>query len=169
MTEPEPLYQERRRSWGITFILGASTLLLTAVLIAQCVYGPLGTKPAPTWFLATLVGLFALLTLIFRQITLTLIEDKVEVRYGIFSTARRWEHLIACEEDEQNAFYGWGIRFGRYKHNWVWVYNVMGGPRVAFLTGKRKPKGLIVSTTNPGDVIRIANAQIRAAERRSSK
>ncbi len=42
------------------------------------------------------------------------------------------------------------------------VYNVIGGPRVLFLTGKKKPKGLIVSTLNPEEIARIAATKIRA-------
>ena len=43
------------------------------------------------------------------------------------------------------------------------MYNVIGGSRVVFLTGKNKPKGLIVSTLNPEEIARIAATKIRAA------
>jgi len=162
----QPLYREERNSLGITLILGLVTLLMTMFLVAQLIYGPLGTKPAPTWFLAALTMLFALLTVNFRHVTLTLMQDKVEVRYGIFGASRRWEDVVACEEDEKNYFYGWGIRLGRYKHHWVWVYNVIGGPRVVFLTGRSKPKGLIVSTAHPDEVISISNTRIQAVRSR---
>ena len=73
---------------------------------------------------------------------------------------------VACEADEEDSFYGWGIRLGRYKHHWVWVYNVIGGPRVVFLNGRRKPKGLIVSTAHPDEVISISNTRIQAVSSR---
>ena len=159
----QPLYREERNSLGITLILGLVTVLMVAFLAAQLIYGPLGTKPAPTWFLAALTALFALLTVNFRHITLTLTEEKVEVRYGIFSATRRWNETVACEMDEKHHFYGWGIRLGRYKSHWVWVYNVMGGPRVVFHTGKNKLKGLVISTTNPEEVVRISSTRIQTA------
>jgi hypothetical protein len=162
MPAENPLYQEQRTSLGITILLGLASSLLAMVLITQLIYGPLGTKPAPTWFLASLTALFALVTVNFRHITLTLTEEKVEVRYGVFRTTRRWGQVIACEMDEKHNFYGWGLRFGKYKCQWVWVYNVIGGPRVVFLTEKNKPRGLLVSTRNPEEVVRIASARIQA-------
>ena len=165
----QPLYREARNSLGITLILGLVTLLMAMFLVAQLVYGPLGTKPAPTWFLAALTILVAVLTVNFRHVTLTLTQDKVEVRYGLFGASRRWEDVVGCEADEENSFYGWGIRLGRYRHHWVWVYNVIGGPRVVFLTDRNKPKGLIVSTAHPDEVMRISNSRIQAAQSRGDR
>jgi len=64
---------------------------MAAFLVAQLIYGPLGTTPAPTWILAALAMIFARLTVNFRHVTLTLTQNKVEVRYGIFRASCHWE------------------------------------------------------------------------------
>ncbi len=158
------LYREERKSLGITIILAVVTLAVAAFFFAQLAYGPLGSRPAPNWILGILTLLFLLAAINFRKITLVLTDSGMKVNYGVFGASLRWEDITHCGKDEKNYFYGgWGIRLGRYEGHWVTVYNVIGGSRVVFLTGKNKPKGLIVSTLNPEEIARIAATKIRAA------
>jgi len=153
----EPLYRERRFSAGIFFILAAVFLIMAGFLIAQLILGPLGSKPAPTWVLALLTGVFLLPMLNFAFLTLTLTNEGVRVAYGVFSSFRRWDQLTAVEPDAEDGFFGWGIRFGKYRGQWVWVYNTIGGDRVAFVTGAARPRGLLVTCADPARVAAIAS------------
>lgn len=154
------IYQEKHFSKGITIILGIVTLAVYTMMIIQMVRGPLGSKHAPTWVIALIGTILLLATLNFAFLKITLTDQKVKIFYGLFGTSRKWVDLKLCEKDEKNHFYGWGIRFGRYKHDWVWVYNVIGGPRVAFLRKEGKQKSLIISTKNPDEIVKLANEQI---------
>ncbi len=156
----EILYLEKRFSFGIFMIFAVITLLMSGFLVAQMVLGPLGSKPAPTWLLAVLTGIFVLPAANFAFLTLKLTTAGVTVGYGVFKSFRRWEELAGCEIDAAEAFYGWGIRFGKYRDAWVWVYNTIGGRRVAFITGKTTPRGLIVSTEDPERVVEIARGRL---------
>ena len=152
------IYRERRASTGIFALLFFVTIAMIVWFVFQLTRGPVGSNPAPDWVLGLLIVLFALLTINFRHIEIKLTDEYIKVSYGIFSTRLNWEDVIDCEQDEKNHFYGWGIRFGRYKKQWVQVYNVIGGPRLVFLTGSSK--GLIVSTKHPQEIINIAKGKI---------
>lgn len=154
------IYREKRASTGIFLLLLFVTIVMIAYFLVQLIYGPVGSDPAPTFFLAGFALFFILLTINFRYISIKLTDEYIKVSYGIFSKTLNWVDVVDCEEDEKNHFYGWGIRFGRYKKQWVWVYNVIGGPRIVFLTGKKNPRGLIVSTKNPQEILNIAKERL---------
>ena len=158
----ETLYRERRFSAGIFFILAAVFLVMAGFLVAQVVLGPLGSKPAPTWLLALLTGVFLLPMLNFAFLTLTLTNEGVRVAYGVFSSFRRWDQLTAVERDAEDGFFGWGIRFGKYRGQWIWVYNTIGGERVAFVTGAARPRGLLVTTGDPDRVVAVARERLKS-------
>ena len=159
---PDILYSERRFSLGIFLIFAVITGLMGVFLVAQLLLGPLGSQPAPTWVLALLTGLVALPGANFAFLTLKLTTEGVTVGYGLIRSFRRWEDLTGCEPDTLDAFYGWGVRFGKYRNDWVWIYNTIGGARVAFLTGKSKPRGLVVTCADPEKVVGIARGRIRS-------
>ena len=60
--------------------------------------------------------------------------------------------IVSAELDQKGAFYGWGIRIGRYDGDWCWVYNVIGGPRVAIKRSEGKFKRVLVSTARPEEL-----------------
>ncbi len=158
----ETLYHERRFSAGIFIILTVVFLIMAGFLIAQLALGPLGSKPAPTWVLALMTGLFSLPMINFAFLTLTLTTEGVTVGYGVIRTTLRWDQINAVGRDTEDGFYGWGIRFGKYRGLWVWVYNTIGGERVAFVTGVRKPRGLLVTTADPERVVALARERLQA-------
>ena len=154
------LYKENRASFGIFVILFLVSLTMVVYLVIQLIYGPVGSKPSPDWVLALLVLIFILSTINFSHIRILLTDEHIKVYYGLFGTTLKWKDIVSCEPDEKNHFYGWGIRFGKYKKQWYWIYNVIGGPRVVFLTEKTKPRGLIVSTSHPEKILEIAKGKI---------
>lgn len=152
----EMLYKENRISIGLILILGGVSVAAGACFFVQLAHGPIGSRPAPTWLLGAFALAFFLLTLNFSYIRIQMTAGGVFVHYGVFGKHLPWTAVTVCEEDTLNAVYGWGIRFGKYKGQWVWIYNVIGGDRVAFLTRGNSPRGLIVSTARPAEVIRMA-------------
>lgn len=154
------LYKERLFSKGIFIILSFFTLLMAIYLFSQIIIGPLGPKPAPNWILIILVVFFVLCTINFSYINTSLTQEYIKVNYGIFSMRLNWSDIKECELDEKNSFYGWGVRFGKYKGRWVYIYNVIGGSRIAFISKHKKPRGLIISTKKPQEIIRIAKEYI---------
>jgi len=154
------LYSEKNFSTGVTIILGLISLFLTGFFAIQLIVGPLGSRPAPDWLLAAIAVFSVATTINFSRLSVGLSEEGVTVRYGIFHASRAWSDVVSCEEDDERRFYGWGIRFGPYKKRWIWIYNVIGGPRVVFLTSGAKPRGLMISVKNPAEVLRVARERI---------
>ena len=72
------------------------------------------------------------------------------------------EGLASCETDSGSAFRygGWGIRRGRIRGKKVWVYNTFVGIRVAFLARGGNPSGMVVTTRNPEELMRVSNELI---------
>jgi hypothetical protein len=156
-------WTEKRFSLGITLILGIFTTALLIAFVYQLTTGPVGSKPAPTWFLAGMTGLFLLLTVNFACIKTTLSSAGVRVRYGIFSCFRSWEQLEGCEEDTQKRLLlGWGIRMIRYQGRSTWVFNTVTGRKVVFRSKSTGPWHLIVSTGDPDTMLAKAAAFMAA-------
>lgn len=156
---PQETWTEKRFSLGITLILGIFTAALLFAFVYQLTTGPVGNKPAPTWFLAGMTGLFFLLTVNFCQLRTTLSPAGVRVRYGVFSCFRSWEQLEGCEEDTtKRLLLGWGIRMIRYQGRATWVFNTMRGRKVAFRSKNTGPWHLIVSTGDPETMLAKAAA-----------
>ena len=151
---------EKRISWGIILILGLITTGILFWFVYQLINGPVGTKPAPNWFLGTMSLVFVLLTINFSSIHTLITSEGIRVKYGLFGCFRSWDQIKSCEQDEKKHFYGWGIRFGKYKRKWVWVYNMIGGSRVVFIARSKKPRGLIISTKKPEELITAAEKYI---------
>lgn len=154
------LYSEKVSSRGLLYILGAVTLLLFSALLWQLFLGPLGSRPAPNGILVAMVVFFALITYNFRTLTIELDETGLRVSYGWLSSFRPWTSITDVELDEKNHFYGYGVRFGRYKGAWFWIYNIMGGQRVVFHTGAGQKRGLIISTQEPDRLLSISKARV---------
>jgi len=70
--------------------------------------------------------------------------------------------VASCETDTQSVlrYGGWGIRLGMIRGKPVWVYNTFGGIRVAFLAKGDKPRGMVVTTRNPEELMRVENELI---------
>ena len=153
--------KEKIFSKGIFMILSLVSLIMTLFVILQLIFGPLGTKPAPNFILILMVVFFILLTWNFSFLTVELNDSGVSVKYGIFQLMRKWEDLDGCEADEQNRFYGWGIRFGKYKDRWIWVYNVIGGDQVVFLSKSGRKRSFMISTKKAGEILSVADGYLK--------
>ena len=131
-------------------------------LYYQINHGPIGSKPAPNMFYIVGASLALLIGLNFSAIRIRLTDADIRVSYGLFSKTLSWRNVGKCEIDDRSVvrYGGWGIRMGIIHGKPVVVYNTFGGTRVAFLTGARKPQGLVVTTRNPEELMRVSHPLI---------
>ena len=159
----KPHFKERVPSVGITVILGLVTAGIGVFFLYSLIYGPVGSKPAPAWLLGVIFGLFVLVTVNFMAIRIRIDDLGVRVSYGLFAATLRWSDIVSCEEESDAFYLGWGIRLGRLRGRWVWVYNVIGGRRVALLTKEGGPKGLVFSCRRVEEVMALVSDRIKRA------
>jgi len=150
------LYQEKMFSKGITIIMSVFALLIFVGIGLKKITEDHTSDP--WWIFPLFFAFFLLLTINFSILKITVTRKHLQVNYGIFYRKMHWKDITLLELDEKNYMYGWGIRWGRYKGSWVWVFNKIGGPRVVFL--KKKGIGTIVSSDNPKKLLQVCNTLI---------
>jgi hypothetical protein len=160
--EKRIIYSETVPTFAIMAIVLAIALLPAFMLYYQIHYGAFGSKPAPNFVLACMASLFLLIGINFSAIRIQLTNVDVRVSYGVFGKTLHWKDIASCEADDQSAlrYGGWGIRFGMIRGKRVLVFNTFGGERAAFLTKLEKSRGLVASTRNRGELMRISQEQI---------
>jgi hypothetical protein len=160
--EKRILYSERVPTFAIMAILFAVALLQAFILYYQIQFGPFGSRPAPNYVLALTILFFLLIGINFSAIRIQLTDVDVRVSYGVFHKTLRWEEIASCEADDQSAlrYGGWGVRFGMIRGKKVLVFNTFGGRRAAFITKLEKSRGLVSSTRNRDELMRIAKQMI---------
>jgi hypothetical protein len=160
--EKRIIYSETVPTFAIMAIVLAVALLLAFMLYYQISDGPFGSRPAPNSVLAGMASLFLLIGINFSAIRIQLTDVDVRVSYGVFRKTLPWKEIASCEADDQSAlrYGGWGVRFGMIRRKKVLVFNTFGSKRAAFLTELEKSRGLVVSTRNRDELMRIAKQQI---------
>ncbi len=162
------LYRETIPAYGMVAIFLVIACSMGFSLYHQINYGPIGSKPAPDNLYAIGCIVALLIGANFSAIRIRLTDLDVHVSYGLFGKTLPWHDVASCEIDRGAAalrYGGWGIRLGMIKGKPVWVYNTFGGTRVAFLTSGRKPRGMVVTTRNPEELMRVANELIGMQKR----
>lgn len=152
------LYEERRKSTAIVVILASITLFLVFAALATFRFGP-SEEISAVWAVGICAILIGILTFWFRRIDIRLTDEGVRVSYGPFSRSLSWKDIAASEETRLPWYWGYGIRFARHKGRWIFAFNVIGGPGVAFLTKNNRPWGLYVSTLHPEQIVSIAQTK----------
>jgi hypothetical protein len=160
--EKQILYRETVPAYGMAAIFLVIACWMGFNLYYQINYGPIGSRPAPNNVYVAGIVIALLIGLNFSAIRIRLTDVDVHVAYGLFGKTLAWKHVASCGIDTQSVlrYGGWGIRLGMIRGKPVWVYNTFGGTRVAFLTRGRKPRGMVVTTRNPEELIRVANGLI---------
>jgi len=160
--QTENIYEEKIFSKWITVILVSITVGLLFVLVYQILVEPIGTRPAPIWFLLIMFLLFLGVTINFSRMIIRMTHRSLLVGYGIFKRTIPWENIEDCYPDESSVirYGGWGIRVGRVKGKWILVYNTIGNPRVMLLLKKGRFKEFVFSTKNPEEVMKVVRQQV---------
>jgi hypothetical protein len=160
--EKQVLYRETVPAYGIAAIFLAVAICMGFSLYYQINYGPIGSRPAPNSVYIIGAALALLFGLNFSAIRIRLTDVDAHVSYGLFGKTLAWKDVAKCERDDRSMvrYGGWGIRLGFIHGKPVTVYNTFFGSRVAFLTKGRKPRGLVVTTRNPEELMRVSNQLI---------
>lgn len=155
--QPGSVYEEKLFSKWITIILASVTGIMLFFLVYQIVKGPLGAKPAPTWFLLVLALLFLGFTINFSRVIIRMTPEHVSIGYGLFKHKIPWEIVENCYLDETSAvrYGGSGIRITKVGEKWRIVYSVIGGPRVVLSLKEGRYREVAFSTKNPDQVMSI--------------
>ena len=158
------LYEERIYSrWNI-LIMSVVVLALLGALIWQLVAGPLGTRPAPSWFFVGMIVFFLAIGINFATLTIGVTALGVTVGYGIIRHHIPWSNIAGCRLDKASAarYGGWGIRLGWADGKKRLVYNILGGPRVIVEKRQGSYPEFVFSTRNPEGVMKAINEGLGA-------
>ena len=160
--EKQILYRETVPAYFMAVLFWVIACWMGFNLYHQINYGPVGSRPAPNSFYAVGIIIAILIGLNFGAIRIRLTDVDVHVSYGVFGKTLAWKDIASCEIDTSSVirYGGWGIRLGFIQGKPVTVYNTFRGTRVAFLNKGSKPRGLVVTTRNPEELMRVANELI---------
>jgi hypothetical protein len=160
--EKQILYRETVPAFFMAVLFLVIACWMGFTLYRQINYGPIGSRPAPDSFYVVGIIFALLIGLNFSAIRIRLTDIDVHVSYGVFGKTLAWKDVATCEIDTSSVvrYGGWGVRLGFIHGKAVTVYNTFGGTRVAFLTKGSKPRGLVVTTRNPDELMRVANELI---------
>ena len=160
--EKQILYRETVPSYFIMALFLVIAVWMGFNLYYQINYGPIGSRPAPNTSYIIGIPLALLFGINFSAIRIRLTDVDARISYGLFSKTLAWKDVATREKDTSSIvrYGGWGIRLGFIHGKPVTVYNTFGGTRVAFLTRSRKPRGMVVTTRNPEELMRVSNQLI---------
>lgn len=153
--QADNIYEEKIFLKGTTGVLAIFTAGSLFALVYQIF-------PAPNWFFLLMFLLFLGVMINFSRLVIRMTPRSIAVGYGIFKRTIIWENIEGCYLDEASTirYGGWGIRIGRVKGKWRWVYNVIGGPRVVLSLREGRFREFVFSTKSPEQVIKVVKQQI---------
>lgn len=160
--QADNIYEEKIFLKGTTGVLAVFTAGFLFALVYQILVEPIGVRPAPNWFFLLMFLLFLGVMINFSRLVIRMTPRSIAVGYGIFKRTIIWENIEGCYLDEASTirYGGWGIRIGRVKGKWRWVYNVIGGPRVVLSLREGRFREFVFSTKSPEQVIKVVKQQI---------
>lgn len=160
------IYEEKIFLKPFKGIFAIIPTIFLVLIIYQALIGPIGTRPAPNWFLLLMFLFFVGITLNFSRLTIRATSNSINVRYGISKHSILWNNVTDCNLDKTpiRSYGGWGIRVGNVKGRRRLVYNVVGYPRVLLALNKGKFREFVFSTTNPDVVIKVIRQQIEKVD-----
>lgn len=148
------IYQEKIFSRLNAGIFAVIIMFLIFTLVYQRLVDPVGSVPAPDWFLILMIFLFLAVGLNFSTLTVTIDYENITVGYGLIKNRIPRSIIEKCYIDETSSvlYGGWGIRIGRIKGNWRLIYNTVGTRRVVLGLRNRWYKEFVFSTQNPEEI-----------------
>ena len=166
----DPLYEETlpfpfaRLVVGLFVVLA---ILFLALLVYQMSVGPIGPRPAPTWFWLLMFLWFSGIVAFvvnFNRLTITITSQSVVVAFGRFKRVIQWDDVAGCYLDAAPplAYGGWGMRIGRVRGKWRQVYNVIGCSGVVLELKRGRFREFVFSTRYPAEVLKLVEQQILA-------
>lgn len=148
MYEGNVKYEERMVFWLVLLILLPLAFIFLYIFLYQALIGPLGSKPAPQWFILTLTILFFALSYLFGTYKIVITDSSLIAGYPAYRIHLPWENVIGTEEEKGSMwkYGGYGIRIWKIKGEKVLVLSL---PRTKYIRLKLKNskwKYTIIST-----------------------
>jgi len=156
------MYEEHIVSKWTVIILGAFAAGLFIAYLYQVLGEPLGTRPAPDWFLLGMSLFFLAILLNFYKLRIRISGSGVSAGYGVVSHSVDWDNIQDCYVDKASTiqYGGWGIRLGRVKGKWRLAYNTLENPRVVVKVKQGRFSEFVFSTSHPDQVAEIIGRRI---------
>ncbi len=109
------IYEEKHIFWVVLLIMLPLIAIFLAILIYQILIGPLGTNPAPNWFLALMLFIFILLGYGFSVYRVIITTQTLIAGFPLYSVKIPWEKVESVEEMKDSVwkYGGYGIRIGK--------------------------------------------------------
>jgi hypothetical protein len=142
--------------------LGAVTVFMIITLAYLILEESADEDPIFVPIFTTIIISLVFLTLNFGRLSIKVDYHTVTVGYGIIKKRIPLENIKDCNIDETPAikYGGAGIRTIKIKGEWILVFNVVGGPRVALSLRQGRYKKFVFSTKNPEEVINVIKGQL---------
>jgi hypothetical protein len=151
------MYQQFQKTYFIVIVI----YIVAAVFLLGLVFWPQAYNIAQTSLAAKIVLMIAtvvdlILFWSFSQLTVSLREDFLEFRFGIFKKRISYNQIreISVSDYDKKNFLGYGIRFGRDKSV---GYIARGGRGVKIKTPLRD---YYFSADNPEEIIKLVRTKL---------
>ncbi len=156
------IYEEKVFAKGMTAIMAPFAAIFLFLMMYQFLVGPIGDKPAPSWFFLIMFILFLGLTINFSRLGIRITDQSITVGYVIIKRKIPLENVEDCILDEASAvrYGGFGIRMTRVKGKNRLGYITIGTPRCVLTLKKGKFKEFAFSTKNPEEVMNVIKGQL---------
>jgi hypothetical protein len=160
-------YEEKvpfRLSYLIVALFLLIALYMFYIAYQQILKGPIGTKPAPTWFYFVFGSLFLGFTWLMTQFTSLFIrieQKSVLLSYGLFKVSVDREKIDKVYLDTANpllTYGGWGFRLGTFHGRPRKALNLPGYQCVVISRTDTRQE-LVFSTAYPEEVIKLLSPQ----------
>lgn len=163
------IYEERIPFPLVKLVLGlfvVLAILFLAMLLYQVLVSPLGPRPAPDWFWLLMFLWFSGITVFvvnFRKLTITITSQSVVVSFGRLKRVIPWDNVSGCYIDKAPAlsYGGWGIRMGRVRGKWRYVYNIIGCSGIVLELNRGRFREFVFSTRHPAEILKLAEQRIQ--------
>ena len=162
MCEGNVKYEEHMFFWIILIILVPLTFIFLFIFLYQALIGPLGTKPAPQWFILTLVIIFLALSYLFSSYKFVITENSLIAGYPAYYLKIPWKNIVSAEEEKGSMwrYGGYGVRIGKIDGEKVLVLSIPRAKYIRLKLRNSKWGYVIVSTKDIESVLNHIRQEI---------
>src|ERR1043166_7808990 len=145
----------KRKQFGLLFVI---VMLLTAALFCVVtIYLPMELEPDRKKLLLLPAGIVLLVTLLFKDLTVTVDELSFTVSFGVGLIKKKipLADIVSCKKVRNKWYWGYGIRYGR---GFI-LYNISGLDAVE-LEVKGKKRKVRIGTDEPDELCTAITSRI---------
>jgi hypothetical protein len=139
-------------------VIVVSLLAVTAVNCAFALLVPLEIDPQQKKLFLIPAVITLLLILLFKDLTVTVNDQEVDVRYGVGLIKKTipLDQVESCRKVRNHWIQGWGIRYGR-----GYVMYTISGLDAVELVLKGKARKVRIGTDEPDELCEAINSRLK--------